>query len=82
MLAKARTTGVGWLSVAATTGLGLVLAAMPLALWVAWSPAVFVAVIVAGASAAAALILHNHVAASDEGDRVAARVAALPRLLE
>lgn len=45
-----------WLRPVAETTLGIVLAVVPLALWVAWSPALLVAVLVIGAVCAALLV--------------------------
>jgi hypothetical protein len=48
--AKKRLAGIG------ETGLGIVLALVPVALWVAWTPLVWLAVVTAGVVAAALLI--------------------------
>lgn len=45
-----------WLRPAGETGLGIVLALVPLALWIAWSPVVLLAVLVTGGVCAALLI--------------------------
>lgn len=45
------------LRAAGETGLGIVLALVPLALWVAWSPAVLLAILVAGGVSAALLVV-------------------------
>jgi len=45
-----------WLRATAETALGIVLAVVPLALWVAWSPAVLLVVVAAGAVSAALLV--------------------------
>jgi hypothetical protein len=45
-----------WLRPASETALGIVLALVPLALWIAWSPTLLVAVLATGAACAALLI--------------------------
>lgn len=54
----------------AQTLLGLVLAATPVVLWVAWSPALFVGTLVLCALSAALLVALTEPAARDGGDGV------------
>lgn len=59
------------------TVLGITLAAVPVALWVAWTPLVFVGVLIVGAVSAALLILfldHLHSAAGERADPSDARL--------
>ena len=55
-MTKRRAAGPNWLRAASEVALGIILALVPLALWVAWSPDVLLFVIVAGAISAALLV--------------------------
>jgi hypothetical protein len=55
------------------TGLGIVLALVPVALWVAWTPFVWVTVVAVGLVAAALLVALGYWLRSDEGASSAPR---------
>lgn len=63
-----------WLRPASETALGIALALVPLALWIAWTPILLVAVLATGAVCAALLIaiagLGHDEAAQDDAERV------------
>jgi len=57
LMTKRLVAGPGWLRAAGELALGIVLALVPLALWVAWSPDMLLFVIAAGGVSAALLIV-------------------------
>ena len=56
-MTKCSQAGPNWLRVAGETALGIILAIVPLALWVSWSPEILIGVIAAGGVCAALLVM-------------------------
>jgi len=74
--------GSSWRRAASEVALGIVLAVVPLALWVAWSPAVFLIVVFSGGTCAALLIALWGRSESEHGDAVESRAVVSDQFVE